>query len=504
MNNTLVLMVLNLVGKLFSFFREMVFSYFYGTSAITDAFNTSTTAATLIFSVITYALSKTYIPTFSQITKERGDMAGDEFTNKLLNFSLFLCTTIMILGLVFAPYIVKMFAIGYDGAKLKIASLFMRAIILTMYPNIYAAIFSSYLQIKGDFITPALPLLILNVILGITVAISKGNVVIMAVGIFLAYFVQFAVFPRKIKETGFKRGKVKLDIDKDIKKLIRLSIPTIFSMAAVYISTIVDQSFASIVANDGGVSVINYSLKILRIVSSTFIVPFQITAYPLIGKLAAEGNFDEVKNITEKTMVKVMVLFIPSLVGLMVLSRPIISFVYMRGAFGYDDMIRTADVLFYYTIYLIGPAVADLLYLTFFSVQNTKIPTIISFIQLSVNIYLDYALSKRYGLIGLALATTLSQFVLVGLASTMYVKYFGKLDNAYIFKNIGKIAIAATILGFVAHYTYSLRPSNLWLLVTILIAAVVYLAIIFSLKVDGLDEIKEKFTKKIEKIRKKD
>ena len=68
MNNTLILMVLNLIGKLFSFFREMVFSYFYGTSAITDAFNTSTTAATLIFSVITYALSKTYIPSFSKIS----------------------------------------------------------------------------------------------------------------------------------------------------------------------------------------------------------------------------------------------------------------------------------------------------------------------------------------------------------------------------------------------------------------------------------------------------
>lgn len=502
MNNTLILMVLNLIGKLFSFFREMVFSYFYGTSAITDAFNTSTTAATLIFSVITYALSKTYIPTYSKISKERGEAAGDIFTNKLLNFSLFLCTTIMILGLVFAPYIVKMFAIGYDGDKLKIASLFMRAVILTMYPNIYAAIFSSYLQIKGDFITPALPLLILNIILGITVAISKGNIYIMAVGIFLAYLVQFIVFPRKVKQVGFKRKRGWLDIDKDIKTLIKLSIPTIFSMAAVYISTIVDQSFASIVANDGGVSVINYSLKILRIVSSTFIVPFQITAYPIIGKLAAESNFKEVKNITSQTMVKVMILFIPSLVGLMVLSRPIISFVYMRGAFGYEDMIRTADVLFYYTIYLIGPAIADLLYLSFFSVQNTKIPTLISFIQLSVNIFLDYTLSAKYGLIGLALATTLSQFVLVGLASTMYIKHFGKLDNAYIFKNISKIGVAATALGLVANFTYNLRPSNIWLFVTILVAALVYLAIIFALKVDGLDEIKEKFTNKLGKIRK--
>lgn len=492
-------MVLNLIGKLFSFFREMVFSYFYGTGAITDAFNTSTTAATLIFSVITYALSKTYIPTFSKISKEKGEAEGDVFTNKLLNFSLFLCTSIMILGLAFAPFIVKMFAIGYDGDKLRISSLFMRAVILTMYPNIYAAIFSSYLQIKGDFITPALPLLILNIILGITVAISKGNIYIMAGGIFLAYFIQYIVFPSQIRKAGFKRKIGKFEIDEDIKTLIKLSIPTIFSMAAVYISTIVDQSFASIVANDGGVSIINYSLKILRIVSSTFIVPFQITAYPLIGKLAAEGNFEEVKNITSKTLVKIMILFIPSLVGLMVLSRPIISFVYMRGAFGYEDMVRTADVLFYYTIYLIGPAVADLLYLSFFSIQNTKIPTLISFAQLCVNVFLDYALSGKYGLVGLALATTISQFVLVGLAIIMYRKYFGKLNHTYIFKNIGKIAIGGTALGLVINYTYKLRPSNSWLLFTILIGATIYLAIIFALKVDGIEEIKEKFTKKIRK-----
>ena len=85
----------------------------------------------------------------------------------------------------------------------------------------------------------------------------------------------------------------------------------------------------------------------------------------------------------------------------------------------------------------------------------------------------------------------------------MYVKYFGKLDNAYIFKNIGKIAVGATALGFVANYTYGFRPSNLWLFVTILVAAVVYLAIIFALRVDGLDEIKEKLSAKVNRLKSK-
>lgn len=496
MNNTLILIILNLVGKIFSFIREMIFSFYYGTGPITDAFNTSTTAATLIFSVITYALSKTYIPTYNEVIKKGGEESGDQFTNNLLNFSLFITTIIMILGFAFAPAIVKLFAAGYTGEKLKIAASFMRAIILTIYPNIYAAIFSAYLQIKGDFLTPALPLIILNVILAITVAISNGNVTIMTLGIFLAYFIQFILFPRAIKKTGFKRGKIRFSFDENVKKIIILSLPTTFSMAAVYVSTIVDQSFASLVAPDGGVSVINYALKILRIVSSTFIVPFQVTAYPVIGKLVVDKDVNGMKDLTSKTLVKIMLLFIPSIIGMMVLAEPIISFVYYRGEFTYNDMIITSQVLFTYTLYLIGPAIVDLLYLSFFSHQNTKIPTVISFVQLGINIILDYTLSMKYGLVGLAMATTLSQLSSVLMAFIMYKRTFGNLSYKYILKNIGKILIAGLALGIFANYFYQIRPSNLWLLVTIAFAGLIYVGLIYLLKVDEFDDIKNALIKR--------
>lgn len=499
MNNTLLLIILNLIGKLFAFGREMIFSYVYGTGPITDAFNTSTTAATLIFSVITYALSKTYIPTYEEIIKKEGEKSGDKFTNNLLNFSLFLSTLIMIGGLIFAPSIVKLFAAGYSGEKLKIATLFMRAIMITIYPNIYAAILSAYLQVKGDFLTPALPFLILNVILSITIVISKSNVSIIAIGIFLAYLVQFVVFPKAIKKVGFKRGKVKFVYDENIKKIVLLSLPTTFSMAAVYISTIVDQSFASLVASDGGVSILNYALKIIRIISSTFIVPFQVTAYPIIGKLVAEGDIKGMKEVTSKTMVKILILFVPSIIGMMVLSRPIISFVYYRGAFSYQDMIMTSDVLFYYTLYLIGPAIVDVLYLSFFSHQNTKVPTIISFVQLGINIILDYTLSKAYGLVGLALATTISQVAPIVIAFIIYNKSYGSLNIGYIFKNLMKILLGGAIIGAFANYFYKLRPSNLWLLVTIALTGLIYLLIVYLLKVDELDEIASAFKLKKKK-----
>lgn len=501
MNDTLLLMILNLIGKIFSFVREMIFSFTYGTGPITDAFNTSTTAATLIFSVITYALSKTYIPSYNEIYKNKGEKEADIFTNKLLNFMLFLTSVIMILGLSFAPFVVKLFAAGYSGEKLQIASTFMRAVILSIYPNVYAAIMSAYLQVKGDFLTPALPLVILNIILGITILISKGNVKIMAFGIFLAYLLQYFMFPIALKKSKFKRKIKFYQMDESIKKILILSLPTTFTMAAVYISTIVDQSFASLVAPEGGVSIINYALKILRIVSSTFIIPFQITAYPIIGKLVANGKMNEMKDLISKTLVKIMTLFIPSIIGLMILSKPIITFVYFRGEFTYQDMIMTSQVLFYYSLYLIGPALADLLYLSFFSNQNTRIPTIISFIQLGINIILDFTLSRIYGLVGLALATTISQFSAVIIAFIMYKKTYGNLDFAYIGKNISKLLIGGASLGIFAKFFFSLKPSNIWLLLTIALSAVIYLSLIYLLKVDGIEEIIQAFKNKIAKKR---
>lgn len=164
-------------------------------------------------------------------------------------------------------------------------------------------------------------------------------------------------------------------------------------------------------------------------------------------------------------------------------------------------MIMTSEILFYYSLYLIGPALADLLYLSFFSNQNTRIPTIISFIQLGINIILDFTLSRIYGLVGLALATTISQFSAVIIAFIMYKKTYGNLDFAYIGKNISKLLIGGAFLGIFAKFFFSLKPSNLWLLLTIALSAVIYLSLIYLLKVDGIEEIIQAFKIKIAKKR---
>lgn len=497
MGNTLILMILNLLGKIFSFGREMVFSYFYGAGDIKDAFNTSVSAAMMIFNIITVALAKTFIPSYNKVKAEKGEKEADTFTSTLLNFSMFLSTIVLFFAMIFAPYIVKIFAVGYKAEKLRIASIFMRAVLLSIYANIYAAIFSSYLQIKGDFISPALPLLLMNIILAITVAVSKGSIMIMAVGIFLAYTLQFVLMPRAVRNAGYKYknpGKIK---DKDVINLIRLSIPTTFTMAGMYISTMVDQSFASLVMPTGGVSVIDYSQKILRIVSGVFLVPFQTTIYPKLGRLVAERKNKDMNELMQKTLTITFIFFIPCLLGLMSLSNPIIKFVYQRGKFTATDTLITGGVLFFYAPYLLGPAFTDLLNLGFFSNRDTKTPTVISMISIVINIIMDFVLAKTMGINGLALATTVSVFIAAIITAIAYRKRFGAFDKKSLLINLIKLLLAGFVMVLVAKLILAKIPTNLGLLIAIVVSAAIYMALIVILKVDHIHEILGNLKKKI-------
>lgn len=499
MGNTLILIILNLVGKLFSFLREIVFSFFYGAGDIKDSFNTSVSAAMMIFQIITLAIAKTFIPSYNRVKTENGEKAADDFTSTLLNFSMFLSTIVLFVAMIFAPYIVKLFAVGYGPEKIRITAIFMRAVLLSIYANIYAAIFSSYLQIKGDFVTPSLPLIIMNVLLAITIAISKGNITIIAVGIFLSYTLQFIVFPRAIKKTGYKYKNTRNLKDKNVSALIKLSIPTTIAMATVYISTMVDQSFASAVMPTGGVSIIDYSQKILRIVSGVFIVPFQTTAYPKISRFVTDGKTKDMNSFIQKTFNMIMILFIPSLFALMILSNPIVSFVYERGKFTAENTLITGSVLFYYVPYLLGPAFTDLVNLAFFSHSDTKTPTVIAIFSILINVVMDYILSKTMGLNGIALATTISVIAAAIVTAIIYKKRYIGFEIKPLLINLGKLIFAGLLISLLAKYIYSIFNSNLGLLLAIAVAALVYLVLIVVLKVDQVDEsiemVKNKFKK---------
>ena len=86
----LLVMSITILSKILGFGREIVLSYVYGASALTDAYLISETIPRVIFSFISVGVATGFIPLYSRILNEQGQLEANKYTNNLSNALLLL------------------------------------------------------------------------------------------------------------------------------------------------------------------------------------------------------------------------------------------------------------------------------------------------------------------------------------------------------------------------------------------------------------------------------
>ena len=115
----LLVMIITVLSKIIGFGREIVLSYVYGASAITDAYLISQTIPIVIFSFIGVGIATSFIPLYSRIFNEQGQLEANRYTNNLSNTLLLLASIIVVIVLLFTQPIVRLFASGFSGETLE-------------------------------------------------------------------------------------------------------------------------------------------------------------------------------------------------------------------------------------------------------------------------------------------------------------------------------------------------------------------------------------------------
>ena len=126
--------------------------------------------------------------------------------------------------------------------------------------------------------------------------------------------------------------------------------------------------------------------------------------------------------------------------------------------------------------------------------NDTKTPTINSVIMVAINIIGNIILSKIFGLVGLAVATSFANLIGAIMIIMRLHKKIGDFSSTKSsFVNIFKMLISSLIMGALAYITFkttNMRFSNtLSLMMSIIVAGISYLSCILVFKVDELNEI---------------
>src|SRR5699024_2135182 len=187
----IILMIISALSKVMGFLREMVFSYFYETSAVKDAYVIATSAPGLIVSFVGTAITIGFIPVYNRILKEMSKEQANLYTSKITNI-LFIIITIAILIIELFPVpFVKLFAGGFTGETLATTVSFLRIVIVTVYFTCFFSLYQGYLNAHDVFIPSVVAPFMMNIIV-ILFTIAAGTIdnIFHPIGFFLGYLAQ--------------------------------------------------------------------------------------------------------------------------------------------------------------------------------------------------------------------------------------------------------------------------------------------------------------------------
>lgn len=496
---TLLLIIITLIAKVSGFLKDIVLSYYYGASSISDVYLISLTIPTGIFAFVGAAISTGFIPMYSKIEKIEGSLEAEKYTSNLINIILLICTVIIIIAYIFSEQIVRAFASGFEGEVLELTINFTRIGLLQIYAMGIIYIFNGFLQIKKNYIVPALILLPLNFLTIFSIIISHNyGILYLAIGTLLATFSQLIFLIPFIVKKKFKYYLF-IDIkDKNIKNMAKIALPVIIGASVNEINILIDRTIASNIV-EGGISALTYANKLNQFFQGIFVITIATVIYPEISRMAAEKNLKGVRNTLRTAILGVIIFIIPVTVGTMFFSKQVVSLLFGRGAFDEQAVSLTSIALFFYSLGMIGFGLREILSRAFYAIQDTKTPMLNGIVGMFVNIVLNIVLSKYLGLGGLALATSFSALFTVLLLFINLRKKIGSLNIKKITSVCLKVCLSSLAMGGISKICFVVMSTTInqyiSFFVSVLVGFLLYVIFIFIMKIEDVSM----FLKKIKK-----
>ena len=446
-----------LLSRISGFFRDMVIAYFFGAGMATDAFLVAFRIPNLWRRLVGEgSMTVSFIPVYTEYLSRRTEKESQEFTDIAFTVGGVLLLVLTILGIVFSPILIKIFAWTWPPASEK----FQLAVTLNriMFPYLFFiglfALSMGMLNSLRHFFAPAFATAFLNLSIIASVFFFYHHfhkpVMALALGVLVGGMLQFFFqVPFLIKKKINFRFNFNVR-HPAIRRIGLLMIPGLIGTAVYQINQVIDLMFATSLP-DGSVSYLYYADRLIEFPLGIFVIAIGTAALPSFSSLVAQGKTDEFKETVSFAFRLGSFICIPAAVGLISLKTPILNLLLQRGAFDYFATEMTAKALLCYSIGLWAIGGVRVLAPAFYSLQDTWIPFKIGLICVGVNIILILIFIHPLKHAGLALATSLSSMLNLFLLYRKLSHRLGGLDAAKNIKSMLRTLLCGLLMGLAAY-----------------------------------------------------
>ena len=495
--STLIVSISIFCSRVLGLIRDITIAAFFGAGALTDAFFIAFRIPNLLRRIFAEgAFSSAFTPAFAKKLKE-SIYEARLFAEKFFSILLFSLILTVLIGEIAAPVIVKVVAPGISGKYFDISVKLLRE----MFPYIFfvslVAFYGGILNGFEHFFAPAFSTALFNLAIIISAVSLSGKLSIesLALGVVVGGVLQVLLQLVFLKKFNFI-VKPRFEVTEDVKKTLKNIIPGIFGFAVRQFSMLIDTVLASFLKT-GSISCLYYANRFVQLPLGMFAIGLSQVLLPRLAKRSNDGKKHRKELINGILLCSAII--IPATFGLIFFGKPMVDLVFNHGKFTESALNSTYGVLIGYSAGLYFFSLEKIITNAYYSLDEYRFPVVVSAYTLIFNLFVNLLLCFVLGLgvVGLALGTSLTSFLNV----SILVKGLERKFRLVIAKEIISSAVSyaiysipVAVVSVAGTFVYFSIGSFLFkamaVLFTILLAASIYMVVLFATKDKFVEVIK--------------
>ncbi len=414
---TLHVSLWTLCSRMLGAVRTVLQIRYLGANAASDAFITAYKMPNLLRKIFAEgAISGIFVPTIIKTIKEDG--VGH--VNNLVTFTLVVVEAVVVLlcalVMIFPFPAIRLFAPGFSELQIADTVSCVRIVMPFIFFISSSAIFASALQAVGKFFMAAFAPVLLNIVFIASLVLClayKLPVEALCGGILVGGALQLALHIVLYIRAGFGFNRIRMEDMHRFGHVLIKFLPCLIGMGAMELGIAVDQIFTSYLPQ-GSTSLHEYAMRFMGIPLGVFASALSTVLLPYLSHVATQER-DRLSFYLLETTKLVLWAMVPMMCIMGLLAHPMLASIFLSEKFTMYHVAITARVLQAFVLGLFFFAINKILLNIFYALHQFWVPAGIIIVSTVSNALFNWMLVCRFGVPGVALATTASAFLQTGL-----------------------------------------------------------------------------------------
>lgn len=480
LGNTALVMGAFVLSRVLGLAREAILGSAFSAGDEMDAFRAaSRVTETLYVLVAGGALGSAFIPTFTTYLARGERETAWRVASAVINLVFLVTLVASVVTALIAPWLVStVLAPGYDASTQALTVSLLRWTLLSILVFGVSGLLMGILNANDHFLTPALApsLYNLGIILGATVLARWWGIHGVAIGTVAGALLHLLIqLPALLKLDWRYSPILGLRLD-GVREVGRLMGPRVLGLAITQFHFWVNTNLGSRIPVAGVVAALTWGWQLMLLPQGIVGQAIATVAFPAFSTQAARGDKAGLRAAIASVLGFVLFLTLPATAGLILLARPLVQMLFMRGRFDAQAVEMVVWALSWYALGLVAHSGLEIVTRAFYALHDTWTPVWVGGAAMALNILFSIVLSQLFGrfdaearpwlgLGGLALANSLATTLETLTLTWLLRRRLGGLDIRRLWESVWRALAASMAMGLALWGCLAWMPTwSAWLI----------------------------------------